>query len=102
VTRLRWLLVAVALTVVVAGCSALTNVVHTQNALNDAGYNSAHVSSSFSGSSSTVKVSVSVDAVPAVSDADRVAQVVWQSFHERFNYLHVTVYGSGSSVAQQY
>jgi hypothetical protein len=102
VKRGRWLVVAVALTVAVAGCSALSTVLHTQDALNDAGYKSAHVSSTFSGDVSTVKASVTVDSVPTVSDADNVAHVVWKSFHERFDHLHVTVHGSGPSAEQQY
>jgi hypothetical protein len=96
------LVLAVALTVAVAGCSALSTLLHTQNALTNAGYKSAHVSSSFSGDVSTVKASVTVDSVPTTSDANDVAKVVWQSFHERFDYLEVTVHGSGSTVQQEY
>lgn len=94
----RGLLVAVvgALCLLVAGCSAVTTLIDTSQALRDAGYQSVSVSFHL-GSGDEVDVSVKVSATATNADAQNVARVVWNKFHERFQWLHVTVHGTGGS-----
>jgi hypothetical protein len=100
--RLAVILLVLASLVALGGCSAVSALFNTENALRNAGYQSVGVNTSFSGSDSTVNVSVTVQAPPSQSTTVDVAHIVWQNFHERFDVLHITVHGTGSSVAQDY
>jgi hypothetical protein len=101
-TRL-WLLVTLAslVGVLVGGCGPIAATIDTQTALRDAGYQSVSVNFSV-GNTDEVRVSVTVNAEPTLSDADDVAHIVWNKFHERFSLLAVTVHGSGPSVTRDY
>jgi hypothetical protein len=67
-----------------------------QHSLEDNGYGSVHVSPS----GNSLKVSVSVAAVPSQSNLRSVAQIVWADFHETFDYCDVTIHGEGPDYAQ--
>lgn len=100
--RVALIVLIVASLVALGGCSAVSTLFDTENALRDAGYQSVSVHASFSGSVSTIDVSVKVYAFPTTGTASDVAGIVWQKFHERFDYLHVTVHGDGSTLSQTY
>lgn len=101
--RRRWWLWAVGFILggfVLSSCSGITTVIDTERALQNAGFGSVSVSPK--PTSNGLSVSVSVSGTPAESDAVRVASVVWQNFHERFDVLGVTVHGSGATVRQEF
>jgi len=101
----RWPVVFLALlavTVLAAGCSALSALIDTQQALQNAGYQSVHVGFHANGQADDVDVSVTVSAAATQSDALNVASVVWAHLHERFDDLDVTVHGTGPSVTTDY
>lgn len=100
--RRRLLLVLAAALVLagVAGCGTIGSLVNTDTALHDAGYQSVKVSPK--PQSNSVDVSVKVDATPALGNAHDVAGIVWRSFHERFDYVTITVHGNGPDVQQEY
>ena len=79
-----------------AGCTAVTTLINTEQALRDAGYQSVSVGFHV-GSGDEVDVSVKVAAPASDAAARDVAHVVWNHFHERFEWLHVTVHGSNST-----
>ena len=99
-TSTRTLLIAVTglLCVLLAGCGAVTTLIDTTQALRDAGYQSVSVSFHL-GSGDEVDVSVKVSAPATTADVEAVARVVWNKFHERFQWLHVTVHGSAGTTA---
>lgn len=96
--RRSGLLVAVVgmLCLLLTGCSAVTTLIDTSQALRDAGYQSVSVGFHL-GSGDEVDVSVKVSAEATNANAQDVAHIVWEKFHERFEWLHVTVHGSASS-----
>ena len=79
-----------------AGCTAVTSLIDTDQALRDAGYQSVSVNFNM-GSGDEVDASVKVSAQATDSDAQDVARIVWNRFHERFQWLHVTVDGTGGT-----
>ena len=95
-SRVVLLAVAGAVCVLLAGCTAVTTLIDTTQALRDAGYQSVSVGF-HAGSGDEVDVSVKVSADATDADARDVAHVVWTHFRERFQWLHVTVDGTGSS-----
>jgi hypothetical protein len=86
-------LLAVAATL--TGCTVVSSLVDTQQGLQRNGYQSVSVKYKFNNDSNGVSVSVSVDAPATQTDVQNVAQVVWQDLHERFDFLEVTVHGTG-------
>ncbi len=94
--------VAVAAATLLSGCSALSSLVGTEDALQNAGYQSVHVSPHASHGGDYVTVSVRVQAAPTAEDASNVAHVVWQKFRERFDHINVTVHGTGPDVHQTF
>jgi hypothetical protein len=93
---------AVAAATLLSGCSALGSLVGTEDALQNAGYQSVHVSPHASHGGDYVSVSVRVQAAPTAEDASNVAHVVWQKFRERFDHINVTVHGTGPDVHQTF
>lgn len=88
--------------ILLAGCTAVTTLIDTEQALRDAGYQSVSVGFHV-GSGDEVDVSVKVSAPASDVAARDVAHVVWNHFHERFQWLHVTVHGSSAtSVVRMY
>ncbi len=93
-----------------AGCGLVTNLVHTQTAIEDAGYPSAVVSFRTVDGTATVNVTADKDpTTPAVhghgakgreaaleAQAQGVASVVWQSLPGSFADLSVTIRGLGT------
>ena len=79
-----------------AGCTAVTSLIDTDQALRNAGYQSVSVNFSM-GSGDEVDASVKVSAQASDTDAQDVARIVWNHFHERFQSLHVTVGGTGGT-----
>jgi hypothetical protein len=101
----RWpvvLLVLLATTLLAAGCGALSALIDTQQSLQNAGYQSVHVGFHANGQADDVDVGVTVSAAPTQADSLNVASVVWAHLHERFDYLDVTVHGTGPSVTTDY
>ncbi len=96
------ILALVAAAALLAGCSALSALLDTQQALQDAGYQSVHVGFHTNGSADDIDVSVTVSAAPSQADAVNVASVVWARLHERFDFLDVTVHGTGSAVTNDF
>ncbi|MDA8045279.1 MAG: hypothetical protein M0Z30_08595 [Actinomycetota bacterium] len=99
----RWLLgvaAAVSAVLLLSGCSGITTVLDTQRALENDGFGSVSVSPK--PTSNSLSVSVKVSAAPTESDVVRAAAVVWQSFHERFDTLSISVGGSGPAVRQEF
>lgn len=92
---------AALLVTLVSGCGPIGALFDTQQALTNAGYQSTSVNFSV-GNGDEVKVSVTVNAPPTQSNADDVAHIVWQKFHERFSLLAVTVHGSGPAIVRDY
>lgn len=88
------------LCLLLAGCGAVTTLIDTSQALRDAGYQSVSVSFRL-GSGDEVDVSVKVAAPATLTDADDVAHVVWNKFHERFQSLHVTVQGTAGTTVER-
>ncbi len=93
---------AVASITLLSGCSALSSLVGTEDALQNAGYQSVHVSPHASHGGDYVTVSVRVQAAPTPQDASNVARVVWQKFRERFDHVNVTVHGTGPDIHQTF
>ena len=89
------------LALVLSGCGPIGATLDTQTALRNAGYQSVSVTFSV-GNADEVKTSVTVNAVPSDSNANDVARIVWQKFHERFSLLAVTVHGSGPALTRDY
>ncbi len=98
--RSGWLLALALCAGLAAGCSGITTLLDTQKALKDAGYGSVKVTPK--PSTNNLDVSVSVNAAPTPADATQVAHIVWESFHERFDQLNVTVHGPGPSLSQSF
>ena len=92
---------AALLMTLLSACGPISALFDTQQALTNAGYQSASVNFSV-GNGDEVKVSVTVNAPPSQSNADDVAHIVWLKFHERFGLLAVTVHGSGPAIARDY
>ena len=84
-----------------AGCGPIGAIIDTQQSLTDAGYQSVSVNFNV-GNGDEVKVNVTVNATPSQTNADDVARLVWQKFHERFALLTVTVHGTGPSFHRDY
>lgn len=84
----------------VAGCSALNTLVSTDRALRDAGYQSVTVSPKPSTNSLSVQVTVS--AVPSSGNVSDVGRIVWSTFHESFDYVDITVHGTGPEIRQRF
>ena len=82
--------------VLFTGCTAVTSLINTDQALRDAGYQSVSVNFN-TGSGDEVDASVKVSAPASDTDAQDVARIVWNHFHERFQWLHVTVGGTGGT-----
>ncbi|HUE58608.1 MAG TPA: hypothetical protein VMO88_03425 [Acidimicrobiales bacterium] len=101
--RFVWPLVAVGavMAVLLGGCGPITSMYDTQQALRDAGYQSVSVSFNYR-NADEVKVSVTVNAAPSATNANDVAGIVWQKFHERFSLLALTVHGSGPALTRDY
>lgn len=83
-----------------AGCSALSTLVSTDRALRDAGYQSVTVSPKPSTNSLSVQVTVS--AVPSSGNVSDVGRIVWRTFHESFDYVDITVHGTGPEIRQRF
>ena len=101
--RRLWPLAGIAslLVVLLGGCGPIAATIDTQNALRDAGYQSVSVNFSV-GNTDEVKVSVTVNAEATLTQADDVAHIVWNKFHERFSLLAVTVHGTSPAVTRDY
>lgn len=82
-----------------AGCSAFNSLVNTDQALRDSGYQSVKVSPKPTTNSLSVEVTVS--AVPSDANVKDVGGVVWRTFHERFDYLDITVHGTGQELTRR-
>jgi hypothetical protein len=87
-------LAAAALAVVLSGCAPLSAVLDSERALQDAGYQSVGVSFHFATAGEVLDASVRVSAPATISAVQNVASIVWQHFHERFDFLDVTVHGT--------
>ena len=101
----RWLVLVLTLLtaiVVLAGCSALSALLDTQQTLHNTGYQSVHVGFHTNGAADDIDVSVTVSAAPTQADALNVASVVWAHLHERFDVLDVTVHGTGPTLTRDY
>jgi hypothetical protein len=98
VRRLVLVVLAVLAAAALSGCGPVTSLVSTDNALNNAGFQSSRLT--FSGNS--IDVSVTVAAPPAPSDVDQVLSIVWSHFHERFDSVQVNVHGTGTTLSQEY
>lgn len=92
---------AALLVTLLGACGPISAVIDTQQALTNAGYQSVSVNFSVS-NGDEVKVSVTVNALPSQTNADDVARTVWQKFHERFDFIAVTVHGSGPAFSRDY
>ncbi|HEX6393395.1 MAG TPA: hypothetical protein VFZ97_08130 [Acidimicrobiales bacterium] len=103
VRRRLWPLAGIGalLVALLGGCGPIAATIDTQNALRDAGYQSVSVNFSV-GNTDEVKVSVTVNAGATLSQADDVAHIVWNKFHERFSLLAVTVHGTSPAVTRDY
>jgi hypothetical protein len=101
--RRLWPLAGIAtlLVALLGGCGPIAATIDTQNALRDAGYQSVSVNFSV-GNTDEVKVSVTVNAGATLSQADDVAHIVWNKFHERFSLLAVTVHGTSPALTRDY
>jgi hypothetical protein len=93
--------VAALLATLLGGCGPISALIHTQQALTNAGYQSVSVNFNV-GNQDQIKVSVTVNATPSATNSDDVAHVVWDKFHERFSLLSVTVHGSGPAFQRDY
>jgi hypothetical protein len=101
VRRVGLALLAVVLAAgLLAGCGTVSALVDTTNALRSAGYSSPNVS--IDANNDAIDVSVAAAVAPTPTVARDVARVVWNSFHERFDVLDVTVHGSGPDVTASY
>ena len=101
----RWLagvLPLFGLVAVLGSCGVVSNLLDTQQALRDAGYQSVHVGFHDNGGADNIDASVTVAAEPTQQDVLNVASVVWAKLHERFDNLSVTVHGNGTSVSHQF
>jgi hypothetical protein len=87
--------VAVAI-VTLSGCTVISSLIDTRQALQRGGYQSVSVNYKFTHAGDGVTVSVSVGAPATAADVHSVAGLVWQHLHERFDFLDVTVHGTGS------
>ncbi len=101
--RRGWRLIVVAVVtgaIVLSSCSGITSIIDTQTALQNAGFGSVQVKTDVT--ANTLSVSVGVDVRPVEADARRVALVVWQTFHERFDRLNIAVHGGGQTVDESF
>ncbi len=87
-------LAAAALTL--GGCTVVSALLDTQQALQRDGFQSVSVNYKFMTNGDGVTVSVAVGAPATPADVNRAAEVVWQHLHERFDFLQVSVHGTGS------
>lgn len=88
----------VAAAVLLAGCSLISGILHTNNALRDAGFSDPSVNLHSSNGYAVVDVTTdsSSSASAATPQGQQVAQIVWDNLPGRFDALHVTVRGVGS------
>jgi len=81
------------------GCSFLSGLVHTTNALQDAGFSNATVGFATNGRSAvTVQVDLRPGGGTVTVQASDAASVVWQNLPGRFDTLTVEVRGHGTAV----
>lgn len=102
--RVFRLLVGLALgaaALLLGGCGPIGNVVSTTQALDDGGFQAVSVGFGVS-NPDRLEVNVHVAASATASDANDVARIVWDSFHERFSMLQVSVHGIGPAYSQRY
>jgi hypothetical protein len=92
----RLVLALAGLALLLAGCSLVSGIVHTEQGLSNAGFGGAKVGFSTTNGQTVVTASVNDRGGSVRSQAQDVAQVVWQNFPGRFDLLQVTVNGRGT------
>lgn len=82
------------LTLVLAGCSALTNLINLGDEIEDAGYRSVSCQSNSVNGYTVLDISAqSTGDEVTDEDGDRIAEVVWTKYDGTFDELRVTVNG---------
>lgn len=83
------------LTLVLAGCSALTNLIELGDDIEDAGYRSVSCQSNTMNGYTVLEISARTTGDEATEeDGDRIAEVVWTKYDGTFDELLVTVNGA--------
>ncbi len=82
-------------TFVVAGCTALNNLIKLGGDIQDAGYRSVSCNSNSVNGHTVLDIAASTTGDAATDDdGKRIAEVVWKSYDGTFDELHVTVNGA--------
>lgn len=90
---MRRLTLAVLLMLTLVGCSAITNIVDLETALDEGGYSSNRARLDTTNGHSVMNVTILSAGTTDAAAAEDIAEIVWTNYPERYDELRISING---------